>query len=192
MYCLTVNGELGKIIEENDNYLFLNQLSKNGDFKYDRNRNVIKSKICKDEVYLTSNNIDFLNVQRDKLIDFSNFINIGFDIEKILYDYFDNYTFHAEHKDKILEYLDKFGLTLIYLHNTIQYIIIKKKSIGKSITIKVVEYLMSHLIGRHGNNIQLLKNKYNFKNISIKSLEVEEYRKLEKAFCKNLLFLVNQ
>lgn len=191
LYCLTNNGELGKINEEIDNKLIIYKLNKKGEILYDGNC-IITLTLTKDEVLSTSSNINFLNAQRDSLIDFSNFINIGFDIEKMLYDYFDNYRFHIEYKDKILEYFNKLGLTLIYLHNANQYVIIDKKSIGRSISIRTASYWTAHLIGRHGSNISRIKNEYNFKNISVKSIEVEEYQTLYKEFSRNLLFLVNQ
>ena len=191
LYCLTNNGELGKINEEIDNKLIIYKLNKKGEILYDGNC-IITLTLTKDEVLSTSSNINFLNAQRDSLIDFSNFINIGFDIEKMLYDYFDDYRFHTEHKNKILEYLDKLGFTLIDLHNAKQYVIVDKKSIGRATSIKTAIYWTAHLIGRHGNNISRIKSEYNFKNISVKSIEVEEYQTLYKEFSRNILFVVNQ
>ena len=189
LYCLTNNGELGKINEEIDNKLIIYKLNKKGEILYD-GFCIVTLKVNKDEVYSTSNSIDFLNAQRDSLIDFSNFINIGFDIQGILYDFFKNSDFYAR-REKISEYLNKIGLSLIYLYNLDQYIVVNKKSTGKSITIKTPSIEIKHLIGRKGNNINRIKREYNFKNISVKSIEVEEYQALYKEFSRNLLFLVN-
>ena len=60
------------------------------------------------------------------------------------------------------------------------------------ISIKTAIYWTAHLIGRHGNNISRIKSEYNFKNISVKSIEVEEYQTLYKEFSRNILFVVNQ
>ena len=190
LYCLTNNGELGKINEEIDNKLIIYKLNKKGEILYDGNC-IITLTLTKDEVLSTSSNINFLNAQRDSLIDFSNFINIGFDIQGILYDFFKNSDFYAR-REKISEYLNKIGFTLIDLHNANQYVIIDKKSIGRSISIRTASYWTAHLIGRHGNNISRIKNEYNFKNISVKSIEVEEYQTLYKEFSRNILFVVNQ
>ena len=190
LYCLTNNGELGKINEEIDNKLIIYKLNKKGEILYDGNC-IITLTLTKDEVLSTSSNINFLNAQRDSLIDFSNFINIGFDIQGILYDFFKNSDFYAR-REKISEYLNKIGLSLIYLYNLDQYIVVDKKSTGKSITIKTPSIEIKHLIGRKGNNINRIKREYNFKNISVKSIEVEEYQTLYKEFFRNLLFLVNQ
>ena len=134
LYCLTNNGELGKINEEIDNKLIIYKLNKKGEILYDGNC-IITLTLTKDEVLSTSSNINFLNAQRDSLIDFSNFINIGFDIQGILYDFFKNSDFYAR-REKISEYLNKIGLSLIYLYNLDQYIVVDKKSTCKSITIK--------------------------------------------------------
>lgn len=190
LYCLTNNGELGKINEEIDNKLIIYKLNKKGEILYNGNC-IITLTLTKDEVLSTSSNINFLNAQRDSLIDFSNFINIGFDIQGILYDFFRNSDFYAR-REKISEYLNKIGLSLIYLYNLDQYIVVNKKSTGKSITIKAPSIEIKHLIGRKGNNINRIKSEYNFKNISVKSIEVEEYQALYKEFSRNLLFLVNQ
>lgn len=190
LYCLTNNGELGKINEEIDNKLIIYKLNKKGEILYDGNC-IITLTLTKDEVLSTSSNINFLNAQRDSLIDFSNFINIGFDIQGILYDFFKNSDFYAR-REKISEYLNKIGLSLIYLYNLDQYIVVDKKSTGKSITIKTPSIEIKHLIGRKGNNINRIKREYNFKNISVKSIEVEEYQTLYKEFSKNILFVVNQ
>lgn len=190
LYCLTNNGELGKINEEIDNKLIIYKLNKKGEILYNGNC-IITLTLTKDEVLSTSSNINFLNAQRDSLIDFSNFINIGFDIQGILYDFFNNSDFYAR-REKISEYLNKIGLSLIYLYNLDQYIVVDKKSTGKSIAIKTPSIEIKHLIGRKGNNISRIKNEYNFKNISVKSIEVEEYQTLYKEFSRNLLFLVNQ
>jgi hypothetical protein len=190
LYCLTNNGELGKINEEIDNKLIIYKLNKKGEILYNGNC-IITLTLTKDEVLSTSSNINFLNAQRDSLIDFSNFINIGFDIQGILYDFFKNSDFYAR-REKISEYLNKIGLSLIYLYNLDQYIVVDKKSTGKSITIKTPSIEIKHLIGRKGNNINRIKREYNFKNISVKSIEVEEYQTLYKEFFRNLLFLVNQ
>lgn len=190
LYCLTNNGELGKINEEIDNKLIIYKLNKKGEILYNGNC-IITLTLTKDEVLSTSSNINFLNAQRDSLIDFSNFINISFDIQGILYDFFKNSDFYAR-REKISEYLNKIGLSLIYLYNLDQYIVVDKKSTGKSIAIKTPSIEIKHLIGRKGNNISRIKNEYNFKNISVKSIEVEEYQTLYKEFSRNLLFLVNQ
>ncbi len=190
LYCLTNNGELGKINEEIDNKLIIYKLNKKGEILYDGNC-IITLTLTKDEVLSTSSNINFLNAQRDSLIDFSNFINIGFDIQGILYDFFKNSDFYAR-REKISEYLNKIGLSLIYLYNLDQYIVVDKKSTGKSITIKTPSIEIKHLIGRKGNNINRIKREYNFKNISVKSIEVEEYQTLYKEFSRNILFVVNQ
>ena len=190
LYCLTNNGELGKINEEIDNKLIIYKLNKKGEILYD-GFCIVTLKVNKDEVYSTSNSIDFLNAQRDSLIDFSNFINISFDIQGILYDFFNNSDFYAR-REKISEYLNKIGLSLIYLYNLDQYIVVDKKSTGKSITIKTPSIEIKHLIGKEGNNINRIKREYNFKNISVKSIEVEEYQALYKEFSKNILFVVNQ
>lgn len=190
LYCLTNNGELGKINEEIDNKLIIYKLNKKGEILYNGNC-IITLTLTKDEVLSTSSNINFLNAQRDSLIDFSNFINISFDIQGILYDFFNNSDFYAR-REKISEYLNKIGLSLIYLYNLDQYIVVDKKSTGKSIAIKTPSIEIKHLIGRKGNNISRIKNEYNFKNISVKSIEVEEYQTLYKEFSRNLLFLVNQ
>lgn len=190
LYCLTNNGELGKINEEIDNKLIIYKLNKKGEILYNGNC-IITLTLTKDEVLSTSSNINFLNAQRDSLIDFSNFINIGFDIQGILYDFFNNSDFYAR-REKISEYLNKIGLYLIYLYNLDQYIVVDKKSTGKSITIKTPSIEIKHLIGRHGNNISRIKSEYNFKNISVESIEVEEYQTLYKEFSRNILFVVNQ
>lgn len=190
LYCLTNNGELGKINEEIDNKLIIYKLNKKGEILYNGNC-IITLNLTKDEVLSTSSNINFINAQRDSLIDFSNFINISFDIQGILYDFFKNSDFYAR-REKISEYLNKIGLSLIYLYNLDQYIVVDKKSTGKSITIKTPSIEIKHLIGKKGNNIGRIKNEYNFKNISVKSIEVEEYQTLYKEFSRNLLFLVNQ
>lgn len=190
LYCLTNNGELGKINEEIDNKLIIYKLNKKGEILYDGNC-IITLTLTKDEVLSTSSNINFLNAQRDSLIDFSNFINIGFDIQGILYDFFNNSDFYAR-REKISEYLNTIGLSLIYLYNLDQYIVVDKKSTGKSISIRTASYWTAHLIGRHGNNISRIKSEYNFKNISVKSIEVEEYQTLYKEFSRNILFVVNQ
>ena len=190
MYCLTKNGELGKFVEELEGKLVLYKLNKKGEILYE-GVCIVTLKVNKDEVYSTSNSIDFLNSQRDSLIDFSNFINISFDIQGILYDFFNNSDFYAR-REKISEYLNKIGLSLIYLYNLDQYIVVDKKSTGKSITIKTPSIEIKHLIGKKGNNINRIKREYNFKNISVKSIEVEEYQTLYKEFRRNLLFLVNQ
>ena len=72
------------------------------------------------------------------------------------------------------------------------YVIVDKKSIGKSITIKATIGAKSHLIGRHGNNIDRIKQINNFKNISVSDIENEEYLFLKKELAKKLEFLTNQ
>jgi hypothetical protein len=86
LYCLTNNGELGKINEEIDNKLIIYKLNKKGEILYNGNC-IITLTLTKDEVLSTSSNINFLNAQRDSLIDFSNFINISFDIILKLFYY---------------------------------------------------------------------------------------------------------
>ena len=81
---------------------------------------------------------------------------------------------------------------MIHLYNLDQYVIVDKKSIGKSITIKATIGAKSHLIGRHGNNIDRIKQINNFKNISVCDIENEEYLLLKKELAKKLEFLINQ
>ena len=190
MYHLTKNGELGKFVEEQEGKVVLYKLNKNGEILYE-GVCIVTLKVNKDDIYSTSNNIKFLNILRDKEIDFSKFIGIVFDIQTIVYDFFNNSDFFARRK-KISDYLDKRGLFLIYLYNADQYVIVDKKSVDKSITIKAFYPEVKHIIGRHGSNINRIKNENNFKNISVKSLEAEEYQALYKEFSKNILFVVNQ
>lgn len=191
MYCLTKNGFLGLIEEElkNGTYI-LHKVNKKGDTLFSINNSTVL-RIKEDEIYCTDSNIEILNNKTEEYLDFSKFIGITFDISEIFYSVL-SIGYFCKYEDKILDFLDKKDLKLIHLYNLDQYVIVDKKSIGKSITIKATIGAKSHLIGRHGNNIDRIKQINNFKNISVSDIENEEYFLLKKELAKKLEFLINQ